>query len=89
MINKTKTVERQPGICPEMFAIVFTSHQKTRVLRGFPRKQKLNGKKTAYFVQYMVSTRQKKERKKKRRKKEKEFVDLHDERIKYFGHFNV
>ena len=27
--------------------------------------------------------------KKKKNKKEKEFVDLHDERIKYFGHFNV
>ena len=45
--------------------LVFTSHQKTRVLRGFPRKQKLNGKKTAYFVQYMVSTRQTEEGEKK------------------------
>ena len=58
----------------KLTVLVFTSHQKTRVLRGFPRKQKLNGKKTAYFVQYMVSTRQKKEREKKG-KKEKEFVD--------------
>ena len=49
-----------------MFALVFTSHQKTRVLRGFPRKQKLNGKKTAYFVQYMVSTRGKKGKKRKK-----------------------
>ena len=48
----------------------------------------LNGEKTAYFVQCMVSTRQKKEREKKW-KKEEELVDLHDERIKYFGHFNV
>ena len=71
-----------------MFALVFTSHQKTRVLRGFPRKQKLNGKKIVYFVQYMASTGQKKEREKKK-KKGKEFVDLLDERINYFGHFNV
>ena len=66
-----------------MFALLFTSHQKTRVLRGFPRKQKLNGKKTAYFVQHMVSTGQ------KIKKKEKEYVDLHNERIKYFEHLNV
>ena len=31
----------------------------------------------------------KKRKEKERGKKEKEFVDLHDERIKYFGHFNV
>ena len=43
--NKTKTVENQLWICPEMFALVFASHQKTRVLRGSPRKQKFNGKK--------------------------------------------
>ena len=83
-------MERQPWVCLEMFALVFTSHQKTRVFRGFPRKQKLNGKKTAYFGQYMVSPRQKKEREKKRGGgKEKECMDLHDERTKYFGHFNV
>ena len=61
-------MEKQPWICPERFALVFTSHQETRILRGFPRKQKLDGNKTAYFVQYMVSTRQKKEREKKEKK---------------------
>ena len=43
-----------------MFALVSTSHQKSRVLRGFHRKQKLNGEKTADVFQFIVPTTQKK-----------------------------
>ena len=38
---------------------------------------------------YIWSLPDKKRKEKKEKKKEKEYVDLHDERIKYFGHFNV
>ena len=70
---------KKPWICPEMFALVFTSHQETRFLRGFLSKQKLNGKDIVLCSICGLYER----------KKGKEFVDLHDERIKYFGHFNV
>ena len=81
-------MEKQPWICPEMFALVFTSHQKTHNLRGFPRKQKFNGKDSVLFSIYGLYET-KKGKRKKGEEKEKEFVDLHDERIKYFGHFDV
>ena len=73
-----------------MFGRVFASHQKIRVLRAFRLKQKLNGKKAAYFVQYKVSTRQKKEREKKGGGERKKNLWIGMMKvIYYFGHFNV
>ena len=67
-------------MCRKMFALVFTIHQKRHVLHGFPCRQKLNGKKDSILcpIHGLYQT-----------KKENKFVDLHDERIKYFGHLDI
>ena len=72
-----------------MFALVFTSHQKTRVLRGFPVNKSSMATRQLTLFSVWSPPDKKKGIRKKGKKRKKKFVDLHDERIKYFGHFNV